>query len=390
MKVLQTIGGFSVKSGGTSTCTYDLLSAIYELGRENEVDLLTPSVSGEDNSMMGHGEDWIKVVPNDYCTPLSISRNLSRFLKDSDYDIYHTNGMWMHVNHTTCAIARSKGRPYIITPHGMLYPEALARSAWKKWPLRKLWFDMDIREATCVHVTCMKEMQHLRRLGYKGPIAIIANPVNVPQYTEELIGARTDKVASSLKIGFLGRLHPIKKIENILYGVVKSECQNVRVYIIGKGDEAYESFLRTEAERFGLSDRVHFLGFVNGREKYEWLAQLDALFVPSDMENFGMIVPEALIVGTPVMASLGTPWESLNAERCGWWCDNSPEKIAEVIDTVYCLPAEEHRAMGLRGRDFAIRAFAVDKVARQMIQLYRWIVIYGMSEEQKPNLVYYY
>ncbi len=385
MKVLQTIGGFSAKSGGTSTCTYDLLSAIHELGGENEVDLLTPSVSGVDNSMMGHGEDWIKVVPNDYCTPLSISRNLFRFLKDSAYDIYHTNGMWMHVNHTTCAIARSKGKPYIITPHGMLYPEALARSAWKKWPLRKLWFDGDIREATCMHVTCMKEMQHLRRLGYKGPIAIIANPVNVPQYTEELINERTDKAASSLNIGFLGRLHPIKTVENILYGVVKSECQNVRVYIIGKGDEVYERFLRTEAERLGISDRVHFLGFVNGREKYERLAQLDALFVPSDMENFGMIVPEALIVGTPVMASLGTPWESLDEEGCGWWRDNSPEKIAEVIDTVCSLSAEEHRAMGLRGRDFAMRTFAADKVARQMIQLYRWL---GGDVVLKPNFVY--
>ena len=385
MRVLQTIGGFSAKSGGTSTCTYDLLSAIHELEGENEVDLLTPSVSGVDNSMMGHGEDWIKVVPNDYCTPLSISRNLSRFLKESDYDIYHTNGMWMHVNHTTCAIARSKGKPYIITPHGMLYPEALARSAWKKWPLRKLWFDKDIREATCMHVTCMKEMQHLRRLGYKAPIAIIANPVIVPQYTEELINERRDKAASSLNIGFLGRLHPRKTVENILYGVVKSECQNVRVYIIGNGDEVYERFLRTEAERLGISDRVHFLGFVNGREKYERLAQLDALFVPSDMENFGMIVPEALIVGTPVMASLGTPWESLDEEGCGWWRDNSPEKIAEVIDTVCSLSAAEHRAMGLRGRDFAMRTFAADKVARQMIQLYRWL---GGDVVLKPNFVY--
>ena len=29
MKILQTIAGFGAKSGGTSTCTYDLLNAMH-------------------------------------------------------------------------------------------------------------------------------------------------------------------------------------------------------------------------------------------------------------------------------------------------------------------------------------------------------------------------
>ena len=51
---------------------------------------------------------------------------------------------------------------------------------------------------------------------------------------------------------------------------------------------------------------------MQGREKYERLANIWTLFVPSAQENFGMIVPEALICGTPVYASLGTPWGELN------------------------------------------------------------------------------
>ena len=156
MKVLQTIGGFSARCGGTSTCTYDLLSAVHGIQSESQIDLLTPDVTNPDDSLMGIGEEWIKAVPNDYRTPLSLSKNMSRFLEDSDYDLYHTNGMWMHINHSTCAVARMKGKPYIITPHGMLYPETLARSSWKKWPMRKLWFDRDIMNAACIHVTCEK------------------------------------------------------------------------------------------------------------------------------------------------------------------------------------------------------------------------------------------
>lgn len=108
MKVLHTIGGFGAKSGGTSTCTYDLLSAINSLDDSSVAELLTPSVTDKTDRIMGNCEPWIKVVENDYRTPLSYSSNMSDFLKRSDYDIYHTNGMWMHINHSTCAIARKK------------------------------------------------------------------------------------------------------------------------------------------------------------------------------------------------------------------------------------------------------------------------------------------
>lgn len=384
MKILQTIGGFGARSGGTSTCTYDLLSAIHEICTEPQVDLLTSDVIDRDDCLMGIGEEWIKSVPNDYRTPLSLSKNMSRFLEESDYDIYHTNGMWMHINHSTCAIARKKSKPYMITTHGMLYPESLARSAWKKWLMRKIWFDRDIRDAACIHATCNKEMENIRLLGYQGPIAVIGNPVALPDFTESLFSSRLEEASPLWNIAFLGRLHPIKKVENLLYGMSLSSQKNIEVYIMGKGEAGYEEFLRNEALRLGISDRTHFLGFLNGKDKFERLANIDALFVPSDMENFGMIIPEAMIVGTPVMASLGTPWEALNEERCGWWCDNSPEAIAKVIDELYSLTKEERQAMGTRGREYILRTFAADKVAEQMLKLYQWL----NGDKDKPEFVY--
>ena len=57
MKILQTIAGFGAHSGGTSTCTYDLLSAMHRIGCD--VDLMTLSAP----DLMGHGEPWIKALP---------------------------------------------------------------------------------------------------------------------------------------------------------------------------------------------------------------------------------------------------------------------------------------------------------------------------------------
>ena len=180
MKILQTISGFGSCSGGTSTCTYDLISAMHGIG--SDVDLMTI----QSTDLMGKGETWIKALPNDAITPYGYSQNMNRFLKQSDYNLYHTNGMWMHCNHVTCVTARQKEKPYIITPHGMLHPLAMKRSAWKKNIILSLGgANKDLKLANCIHVTCREEMNNYRNLGYKNPVAIISNPFNAPLYLNE-------------------------------------------------------------------------------------------------------------------------------------------------------------------------------------------------------------
>lgn len=373
MKVLQTIAGFGALYGGIATCTYDLISAMHDIGFP--LDLLTLEVKNSADKLMGKGEDWIKALPNDAVTPYEYSKRIAQYLKSHDYDLYHTNGLWMYCNHVTCSVARHRRKPYIITPHGMLYPDALHRSYWKKWPLIQLCFRNDIGCADCMHVTCKAEMEHVRNFGYRNPIAIIPNPANLPDYLDEVATAKPPFLGYDLprKFGFLGRLHPIKKVENLLYGVAKLPSpQDCELVIMGKGDDAYEQFLRSEVARLGLKN-VKFSGFVSGREKFEQLAQLSCLFVPSDFENFGMIVTEALSVGTPVMASLGTLWEELNTVGCGWWTDRSPENIATVMHQVLEMPMEDLLTMGEKGRELVHRKYTAPQVARQMQQLYEWL-----------------
>lgn len=375
MKILQTISGFGAHSGGTSTCTYDLISALH--AERGMVDLLTLSSKDPTDRLMGMGEEWIHALPNDAITPFGYSANMKRWMEEKmgEYDILHANGLWMYANHITCAMARKYGKPYVITPHGMLYPAALRRSYWKKWPFLKLFFHKDIMYASCLHATCKQEMEHIREFGYRGPVAIIPNPMVLPAPPSAKRSPKAKKA-----FGFLGRLHPRKKVENLFYGVelLKERQQECELWIMGSGLPEYEAFLNAEVERLGLRN-VRFLGFVSGQEKYEKLAQLSTLFVPSDFENFGMIVTEALSVGTPVMASLGTPWEELNNQHCGWWCDRTPENIAQVMQQVLDMSALELDAMGERGKAMAKANFVAEEVACKVMQLYSWLLDGGQA-----------
>lgn len=384
MKLLQTIASMNATGGGTSSCTYQLFNALYNLDPEVRLLSMAPKSSGTE--VLGDGSQWLVNLPNDYRTPLGISKNIRNYLKNSDAEIFHTNGMWMDVNHATCAIARSKGKPYLITPHGMMYKETLRRSWWKKRPLEALWYKKDIREASCVHVTCEEEMRHIRNYGYKGPVAVIGNPIEVPSYIDEINREieRTCDSCDERVIGFLGRLHPRKQVELIMQGLaLHPEAKRIKVVIIGEGDAAYTDFLHKEAERLGLTNQVEFKGFINGREKFEQLSRMSALFVPSDMENFGMIIPEALLVNTPVMASLGTPWEALNTHGCGWWTEASPESISNVIDKIMQMSPSDLKSMGKLGAQYVRDNFAAPVIASRMMELYRWL----LGERPKPDFV---
>lgn len=383
MKVLMTIPGLSARSGGPSTCTLDMMEGLYAI--RAHVELLT--VSSED--ILGKGRPWLKEVPNDYKTPFVISRNIQKCLWQSSHDIYHANALWMGSTHDTCRIARKLRKPYIISPHGMLYPTALAVKSWKKKILLNLWYYKDINSAACLHATCQQEADYCRQFGYKGPIAVIPNAVVFPEGIELKKNNYRDSKGRR-QIGFLGRLHPIKKVENVIYALYKlpdEQKSQISLLIMGKYDDQYEQWLKDEVKRLGLEETVEFVGFVSGKEKYERLSRLSALMVPSAQENFGMIVPEALICGTPVYASLGTPWGELNDCDAGWWKDNVPETIAEVIKEILSKSDEELLEMGKNGRRLIEQKYEQHKVAGMMKELYEWVVEVNMDKEKKPKFV---
>lgn len=129
---------------------------------------------------------------------------------------------------------------------------------------------------------------------------------------------------------------------------------------------------------------VRFTGWVSGTEKKRLLASLTCLAVPSDFENFGMIVPEALLQEVPVIASTNSPWQDLDRYRCGWWVNNDVETLAGAMRKALSLDKEELHTMGKRGRQLVLDKYSVEAVSRQMELLYAWIAGQG----GKPEFVY--
>ena len=92
-------------------------------------------------------------------------------------------------------------------------------------------------------------------------------------------------------------------------------------------------------------------------------------------------LPEALICGTPVYASLGTPWSELNDCDAGWWKGNEPETIAGVLVDILSKSDRNLLEMGSNGHRLIREKYEQHRVAAMMKEFYEWVANGGRQPE---------
>ena len=99
---------------------------------------------------------------------------------------------------------------------------------------------------------------------------------------------------------FVGRLIPRKGLQVLLRAMAAS-VMSLRLVIIGDGPEC--KTLQALAFELGLDSRVQWLGRCSNTEARLWMAEAQALLVPSEFEQWGLVVNEAWMVPTLVLGS---------------------------------------------------------------------------------------
>lgn len=374
MNILHTITSMGVLSGGPAFST--LLSVLGERATGLSSTILTFDIDREKDRLID-ASSFIHLVPRPEEQRFAYSSSFRRELMNERVDLYHIQGIWQYPSMCTASWARKKNKPYVITLRGMLYPQCFEKSAFIKKLSLWLYLKSDLQRAACLHATCTEEMEHLRNMGIHVPVAVIPNPIRISGLQEKMVSP--DKK----RIGYLGRIHPRKRIERIFYAAHALQRKDFEMMVIGDGESSYMQYLQEEVKRLQLNNVV-FTGFLSGKEKDEALQKLSYLVVPSDFENFGNIITEALVRGIPVIASKGTPWEELNIHRCGWWVDNDVETLTTTLCEALTIPEEKRITMGERGKQLLKENYSVEIVASKMKHLYEWILYGG----EKPEFVY--
>lgn len=376
MTILHVIGGISRSTGGPSRSVQGLVAGLNAVGIETW--LMT----------LNHGDEpWVDGV-----TRFENGGDFEEVVQRIVPDIVHLHGIWSMALHRCAVACRRLNIPYVIAPRGMLEPWSLRQKWLKKRIARFLYQDHDLKCAAALHATAESEAGQFRKLGFKNPIIISPNGVNVPK--ESLVVSRKSlAVDGKRRVLFVSRMHPKKGVMELVEAwgrlvvsrqssVVSGwECELVYT-VSGELEKEYEAKVKARVKELGLEDQFIFTGALDDEKKWKAYGRADLFVLPTYSENFGIVVAEALWAGVPVITTKGTPWGELETWKCGKWIDLLEEgsnpsdwpTLASALEGMMSMTDGERREMGEQGRRLVEEKYTWDAVVKKALTGYESIV----------------
>ncbi len=258
-------------------------------------------------------------------------------------DLVQVHGSWLWPVWAGVFFAALFKKKLIITPSGSFDPVRLAYHAWKK----RLAAPIDrwcLRRASLIQATSEKEADWIRAFEPRVKRVVVIPP------GQDVVACAPKGETDKKRLLYLGRRHPLKGLD-----------------------------LLEEAAK-GLPIELDIQSSVYGEEKEAHFVACDALCLPSLSENFGLVVAEALARGKPVIVTDSTPWEGVEAHRCGWYVRGFTGRKAagkglpalpalrKTLEAFAATSAAECAAMGARGREWIARDFSWPNAAATLLK----------------------
>ena len=294
--------------------------------------------------------------------------------------VIHSHILWQMNSIYPSRAVKDTNVSLITSPRGSLSKWAMQSGSKAKWIMWPLYQKKALKIANCIHATCEEEYADIRRLGFHQPVCILPNGVDLPDASM----IKTEREQSVL---YFGRLHPVKGIDRLLKAWAKLETsfQNWRLKIAGPdkgyhGGTKYSDELRRLAGDLNLKN-VDFIGPQYGDAKFVTYGGASIYVLPTNSENFGLTVAEALASGTPAIVTKGAPWQGLESNKAGWWIDIGVEPLFKSLEKAMSLSSQELQSMGMNGRHWMEMDFGWKGIGQRMLETYQWLCNNGENPQ---------
>jgi glycosyltransferase involved in cell wall biosynthesis len=294
-------------------------------------------------------------------------------------DVTHVAGLWMYPSVASLRAAQRSGRPYIISPHGMLDPWALKNSAWKKQLASRLFERRHLEGAACLQALCASEAISIRAAGCAQPIFVLPNGIDLPDASAcGSVPAWAGRVPADRRVMlFLGRIHPKKGLHPLVEAWDAMRTTNWQLVIAGWDQGGHLLELERLVQKLNLSDRITFCGPLHGPAKDAAYASAQAFILPSFSEGLPTTVLEAWAHGLPVLMTAACNLPEGFASGAALEISSEPAQLAQSMLLFDRMSPSEQADMGQRGRILAEQQFNWDRIAREMVAVYRWVAGQG-------------
>ena len=257
------------------------------------------------------------------------------------YSVVLAHGLWQWPSYMAWKNYKKNGTPYLVFPHGMLDP-------WfkKSYPLKHIkkqiywWYRQGeiLRDAYAVCFTTEEERLLAQKTFSPYQCREIVTGLGVgdpPGDLEEqsaLLYFQFPQLKNKRVLLYLGRFHPKKGVDLLINAFVKYRNDDDILVLAGPSNKQ-DSYLRTLQKLTAKNEKqILWTGMLERDLKWGALRVADALILPSHQENFGMVIAEALSVGTPVfLTNKVNLWREVVDRGAGIVSNDHQEGILELV-----------------------------------------------------------
>jgi glycosyltransferase involved in cell wall biosynthesis len=299
------------------------------------------------------------------------------------FDVVQLHGTFNFPTVFGAYAARVSNTSYVVCTRGNFIPTPTIQMHTRNAFFKKLFFRLFAQKALIKanRVVCSSDMEWdaTKKHTHTDNLTCIPNGLNTSSYLRHVdpaiikdkLGIEPDKPIFL----FLGRLAKEKALPFLIdvWEGVSQKMPQACLVIAGASYRSYEKEFARRIENLTYPDSVLLPGAVTGDLKLALLQHSRCLLFPSYFESFGNVVLEALISGTPVIASSGTPWGSLEENHFGYWL---PWDIKIWRDGILNILNDESYKSGAflkHTRQWVIDNFNWSNVVDSYIKLYKEI-----------------
>jgi glycosyltransferase involved in cell wall biosynthesis len=294
----------------------------------------------------------------------------------ANLDCLHLHGIWMYPSRAGRCWARTTGRPYLISPHGMLDPWITSRGRWKKALARVGYERGSWRSARAFHALTTSEAVDIRRESGRGDTIVIPNagPSVMP----------SDTTPRPPHVVYIGRIHSKKNLLALIAGWRQAKLPAAsHLTIAGWGAPRDVAVLKSAIGH--LPDTIHFAGPVHGDAKQALLASARFTILPSLSEGLPMAVLEGWAAGAPSIMTAACHLPEGAAVGAALECSVDAASIAQAVTCALHLDPPQWQAMAGAARGLVTGPFSAQTIACRWAEAYGGLIaptpVQGMSHE---------
>lgn len=361
-KILITIDWFlpGTKSGGPVRSYKNLID---HFGNEHDFYLITRDT------------DYCETIPyksiksncwneyNDCLKVYYVSANnlnylfLKSLFKSIDFDIILINGIYSwYFSILPLLILKSESLKKIVSPRGMLNSQAFSSKQNKKKLFLILSKCLGLYKSVFFHATNSLEAICIKNeLGSKTKVIIASNLPRLVTKRKQKSGVKKEGILNLVSTARISKEKgTLKAIQGILAFATSKEVK-INFHLYGTlYDLKYWKQCKAIIKSLPTHIKVVYKGNLASEEVPGTLENYDFLLMPSEGENFGHAILEALSVGTPVIISDNTPWRNLKEKKIGWDVSlTNPLNLQDVINTAINMKQEVYSTWSENAFDFA-------------------------------------